>query len=71
MRITFAMIVALVLAIAWCHDGGIGAAYARGRPDPFVPNIIEVEKDHAWCYVLTNSNSLIDNLNIMSCVLKH
>lgn len=48
-----------------------GRVEARGMPEPYVPEIIEVEKDHAWCYVLTNRQAkVVGNINILSCVPK-
>lgn len=43
---------------------------AGGDPEPYVPNIIEVEQNHAWCYVLTNPQKVIAPINILSCVPK-
>lgn len=49
-------------------------ADARGKKEeevPYVPEIIEVEKPHAWCYVLKNvQNKLVGNINILACVPK-
>jgi hypothetical protein len=46
------------------------AAEARDKEVPYVPEIIEVEKTHAWCYVLVNPQKLIGSIHIMNCVPK-
>lgn len=51
----------------------VASAEARGRNEevPYVPEIIEVEQSHAWCYVLKNvQNKLVGNINILACVPK-
>lgn len=47
-------------------------ASARGKDKevPYVPNVIPSPQEHAWCYVLVNDNSVINNINILACVPK-
>lgn len=38
---------------------------------PYVPNIIPQPQEHAWCYVLVNSqNKLVGSIHTLSCVPK-
>jgi hypothetical protein len=49
----------------------VSEARGRDRDEPYVPEIIEKEMPHGWCYVLKNrQNSLVGNIHIMSCVPK-
>jgi hypothetical protein len=44
---------------------------AKSNKALFKPTIIEVEQEHAWCYVLVNSVAkFVGDLNIVSCVPK-
>jgi hypothetical protein len=46
-------------------------ADARGPKKPYVPEIIEVEQEHAWCYVLKNDQSgAVGDINMLFCVPK-
>ena len=47
-----------------------GETGAKNAPPPYVPEIIEVPQEHAWCYVLVNSNRAVGNINTLSCVPK-
>lgn len=43
---------------------------ADNVPKSYIPKIIEMPQEHAWCYVLVNSNHAIGNIHILSCVPK-
>lgn len=46
-------------------------AEARGKDKVYVPEIIEVEKPNAWCYVLKNDNSgAIGDIHMLDCIPK-
>lgn len=49
----------------------VSVTEARDSKEPYMPEIIEVEQPHAWCYVLKNDqNNLVGDIHIMSCVPK-
>lgn len=49
----------------------VSTANARGKKEPYVPEIIEVEKPHAWCYVLKNDQSgAVGDIHMISCIPK-
>jgi hypothetical protein len=49
----------------------LSSAEARGPKKPYVPEIIEKEMPHAWCYVLKNDQSgAVGDINMLFCVPK-
>lgn len=46
------------------------AAQAGKKQEPYVPNVIPVPQEHAWCYVLVNENRATGNINMFACVPK-
>lgn len=61
---------ATIAALALGHflAGPTDEARASEPGDPF--HIVEVEQEHAWCYVLINDTRHIGELNVLACVLK-
>jgi hypothetical protein len=71
-RIAIAASSAFLLACALCGFmfGFTGLAQARGEEAPYVPHVIPVPQDHAWCYVLVNAQRGIGDIHILDCVPK-
>ncbi len=61
----------LSCAIGGFLIGYVGPAEARQLETTYVPEIIEVQQDHAWCYVLVNDqNKMVGDIHTLSCVPK-
>ena len=51
--------------------GYVGEAEAKSDSEPYVPQVISVPQDHAWCYVLVNKqNKLVGDIHTLACVPK-
>jgi hypothetical protein len=63
-------VIVLILALAFLGLFAEPEVASARDNDPYVPQVIEVPQDHAWCYVLVNTQRGIGNIHILSCVPK-
>jgi hypothetical protein len=61
------LIVAVLFGALWLPS----TAASGKEPAPYVPQVIPVPQDHAWCYVLVNTQSkVVGDIHILSCIPK-